>query len=466
MERGIDFLTLGARSAPGGAALMDGRSTWSYLALDGLVTERARALVAGGVAPGDVLAVTVSPDVASVVAIHAVRRAGAVLLPLNSDWTPTEMEAAVRMGGATRVLTPREWLPASGTPPLPGPGDLPEIAAVVRTSGSGGRPRGVELTARGLLHIARASAARLSLGQGDRWYASLQPAHVGGLALVLRAAALGSTVVAMGGFAAGELADLVAVRGVTHASLVPVMLQGLLDELAARGVRGTGLGAVLVGGAHTPPEWVRRAAAAGVPVALTWGMTEASSQVATATPDQSIGNPEAVGRPLEGVEVRTSESGELLVRGPTLARRYVGVDDPIMDPAGWFHTGDLGRLDAAGNVYVTGRASTRIVTGGLTVDPAEVERVIRRLEGVADCVVVGVPDPRWGERIAAAVVPEAGRELDLERIDRDQRTTLSAGRRVRSWTVLDALPLNSSGKVDREAVRAGFGDPGRGADAP
>lgn len=468
MGEPVDFLALGVAGSPGRVALTDGVRSWTYDTLDATVTRRARELSADGVRPGQRVAATLPPTAESVVAIHAVRRAGAVLVPLHPGWSVTEVEAAVALTGARRVVSTDGWCPPApalgrdvsaskearhGVSGLPGPLALPEALAIVRTSGTGGRPRGIVLGAEGLLHVARASGNRLGLASRDAWYASLQPAHVGGLALILRAAALGSAVVATGGFDAAGFIELAEAGRVTHASLVPVMLKDVLDVLGGR-TAPPALRAVLVGGAHCPEAWLVHAADVGLPVATTWGMTEASSQVATATPAEVRSNPRSVGRPLEGVEVRASRTGELRVRGPTLALDAMGPGGALTDDDGWYHTGDVGRVDPDGTVYVTGRVGHRIVSGGLNVDPAEVEAALRGVDGVADCAVFGIPDPRWGERIAAAVVSEAGAELDAERLDRLQRARLASGKRVRAWILVEALPRNANGKVDRQALTA------------
>lgn len=453
---GIDFLAQGRSVSPDGVALSDRRTSWTYRELDLRVSDQARALVGSGVGPGSTAAVVLGATAEAVVAIHALRRAGVRFVPLHPGWTPDERARAVSGAGADVVLDVDEWPPAShaGLPPTE---DLPQALGVLWTSGSQGQSRGVELSASAMSHSIGACAQRLDLGPSDRWYASLQPAHVGGLALILRAAALGSTVVATGGFDTSAFAEMVRAGAVSHASLVPVMLNRYLDALDEAAMTpvaepARGLRAVLVGGAHTPPNTVARALDAGVPVALTWGMTEASSQVATATPAQVAADSTTVGRPLEGVEVMTAETGELWVRGPTLAIRYVGTESSLTDPDGWYHTGDLGRVEE-GCVYVTGRASDRIITGGVNVDPSQVEAIVRSLEGVAECVVLGIPDRVWGERVAAAVVAQPGTRLDTALLDEALAPLLARARRVRTWVVMGALPLTANGKVDKQAIR-------------
>jgi len=465
-----DFLAMGTAAGPERLAVLNGGVRLRYADLDVQVDRLAGRLLDAGVQPGDVVATVLGPTATGITAVHAVRRAGAILSPLHPDWTTAELEDAVG------VVRPRVMLHGSGAEgrlaplgvrllssddvsggdvPTPPPGELPDLAAILWTSGTGGTKRGVEIAASALLHSARASATRLSLGSGDRWLASLQLAHVGGLALVTRAAALGSSVVAASRFDAAAFNELIDSGAVTHASLVPVMLRQVLEMRGDRPAPST-LAAVLLGGAHTPPALVDQALAAGFPIALTYGMTESTSQAATAPPALVRADRATVGRPLDGVEIRVAADGELLVRGPTLARGYRDDPTPLTDEQGWYHTGDLGTTDAAGFVRVTGRKSHRIVTGGLTVDPAEVEAVLRGAEGVRDCVVIGLPDDRWGERIAAAVVVEPGAGVTSLALDMHQSTRLAPGKRVREWRLVASLPRNVNGKVDRGAVRSMF----------
>ncbi len=225
---------------------------------------------------------------------------------------------------------------------------------------------------------------------------------------------------------------------------------------------------LLVGGARLAPQTLERALAAGYPVALTYGLTEATSQVATAAPPHVREKPGTVGRPLSGIEVRirrlegaSEESdpagrrepaipfegnGEILVRGPTVAA------DP--DEDGWLHTGDTGYLDGEGDLWVTGRASERIVTGGITVEPAEVERILAEHPSVRDVAVLGTRDSEWGERIVAAIVPEPGREPPtLAELLEFSRSRLAPAKRPRELRLLTSLPRNASGKVDRAGLR-------------
>ena len=273
--------------------------------------------------------------------------------------------------------------------------------------------------------------------------------------MVVRAAVLGSTLVVRGAFEAEAFSALLDEGRVTHASLVPTMLQRVLDVRADRPPPAR-LRCVLVGGARAPRALVDRALAAGFPLALTYGMTEASSQVTTAPPELVHSKRDSVGAPLEGVEVRVDGAGEVLVRGPTVAEGYVGSSEPLKDEAGWLHTGDLGELDADGHLRVTGRRSDRIVTGGVNVDPAEVEDILRTHPGVHDVSVVGLPDDEWGEVVAAAAVRRPGLYPDPAELESLARARLTSSKIPRRILFLEELPKNPNGKVDREAVRGFF----------
>ena len=422
---------------------------------------------------------------AALAAVHGIPRAGAVLAPLQRGWTDAELSAYLRRLDPDLVVGPPDGLDrasragcdAPGLRLGPGaeprdPGDaVPEGTtsgdaspadqgpapggdhSLIATSGSTGAARAVRLTWGNHLASARGAGERLGLRPDDRWYASLSLAHVGGLALAVRAAVVGSAVVLRGGFDAGTLSRLADRGRVSHASLVPVMLRRLLDARDDRPLPDT-FRAALVGGAGAPAELVERALAARVPVALTYGLSEACSQVATAAPDLVKRKPGTAGPPLPGVRLRIGENGEILVRGATVSPGYLDGEPALTE--GWLRTGDEGRLDGDGHLRVTGRLSERIVTGGTTVHPSEVEEVLREHPSVREAAAAGVPSEDWGEVVGAAVVladRASGDGPDRSELESHCRERLSTPRRPRRWVFPDELPRLASGKTDREAVR-------------
>jgi O-succinylbenzoic acid--CoA ligase len=423
-------------------ALMGVDRAWTYRELDGAVDELAGKLGADGCRPHEVVPCLLHPDAPGVIELLALWRVGATPAPLNPRLTRPEHEAA-------RAELRRAHAGAQ---------------AILWTSGTAGRPRGVAIGFDALRASATGAATRLGLGSRDVWLASLSPAHVGGLALVTRSLMLGCALVAVGPFEASRAWALLTGTGpaagasasVTHLSVVPTQLLRLLD-VSADAPPPSSFRCALVGGSETPSGLLARALSAGWPVALTYGLTEATSQVATASPEATRLKPGTVGQPLDGVEVRIASDEEILVRGTTLASGYVGGDGgSLLDGEGWHHTGDLGRLDDAGDLWVTGRRIDRIVSGGVTIDAVEVEEALRSHPSVADACVVGVPDAEWGEQVAAWLEPTADR-LDLDAVDAHLRTRLGAAKLPRSYQVGGGLPRNANGKVDRRAVRAALG---------
>lgn len=422
---------------------------WTREALARASEDEADSLRRVGVETGMVHPLDARPDIDTLVTLLALWRLGAVPALLHPGLTRPEWTEGIQV------------LSEAGRT-----GDVPAgTAAILWTSGTSGRPRGVALGHAGLVASARSAAERLSLGPDDVWLATLSPSHVGGLALLTRALLLGSTLVLAGATRPESVPAFL--RGsetspaVTHMSLVPTQLQRVL-EAWGEGPPPRSLRLVLIGGARAPGELVERALFSGWPVALTYGMTEMTSQVATATPAEVLYDPEAVGRPLGGIDIRVEDSGEIWTRGRTAALGYVGSDEPLTDDEGWYHTGDLGVLDDQGRLRVTGRRSDRIVSGGVTVDAHEVEAALGAHPGVADATVVGIPDAEWGERVVAAIVldpdgPLLGPAPLVSELDGWCRSRLGVAKIPRDWRFVDSLPLNARGKVDRIAVRGLFG---------
>ena len=477
-----DPLRAAALARPDAAGLDDGGRVWTYAEFDAAVGRMARRLAPLGAGPGSTVALVAHPNALSVQALWAVPRTGAVLAPLNPRLGVASMERALEVIGPDLILSTEQdvhdpeleaaldpdWITTLDDLPKPAgeegdgavadpagvPGARAELEAslfaLLWTSGTSGDASAVPMLSSALEANARASVARLALTEADRWYASLSIGHVGGLALVHRAAHVGCTLLVRGRFSAEELGKLIGGEGLTHASLVPTMLRSLLEERAGEPVPST-LRCLLVGGAAAGGVLVLDAIGQGYPIALTYGLTEACSQVTTAPPNLVGEKPGTVGPPLDGVEIRIRENGEICVRGPT-------VSPGVADEAGWLATGDLGRLDEDGHLWISGRISDRIVTGGVNVDPSAVEIVLEGLPGVLRAAVVGLPDNVWGETVAALIVSDPGTEADPEALMAQARQRLSTAESPRWVEFADELPLNANGKLDRTEVRTFFPD--------
>lgn len=367
--------------------------------------------------------------------------AGFTVVPLSARAPPAVMEADLARTEAQVLVTD---LPgATATLPVPVVTDLDRldasgdgtVRALVQTSGTTGDPRWVALT-RSMLDAHRVAASkRLESGPDSVWLAVLPPWHVGGVALIDRHVHDGSELRTVSRFDGAQVAA--ALPGTTHVSLVPLMLRRLLD---AKVLPPPSLRCALVGGDRLDPLTAREALGSGWPLYPTYGMTEACSQVATATPEEARRDPACVGRPLDGVLVRIVDPdeegwGRIEVGGPTVAGGHVRSDD-------------VGQLDRSGRLHVQGRVLERIVSGGETVDARAVEAVLESHPGVLDSCVVGVPDPEWGQRVAAAVSGTAS----VEDLTSWCKQRLDAAQRPRRYLLVGSIPRTDAGKLRRQAV--------------
>jgi O-succinylbenzoic acid--CoA ligase len=306
-------------------------------------------------------------------------------------------------------------------------------AVVIGTSGSTGAPKGVELSAAALRHSARASLGRVGAQPGERWLCCLPVTHVAGLAVLVRSLVSGTEPV----LAERADAGTVAACGCAHVSLVPTQLQRLLQEASAP---LAGFSSVLLGGAAAPAGLLDAARDAGVPVVTTYGMTE------------TCGGCVYDGVPLDGVRAEVRDDGRIWISGPVLFSGYLR--GPRAPGDGWFRTGDLGLLDAGGRLKVRGRADDVINTGGHKVVPGEVAAALQACPGVRDAAVVGQPDPEWGERVVAAVVPaDPGDPPALEMLRSHVRERLPRYAIPSRVVMVDAVPMLPSGKHDIVRLR-------------
>lgn len=405
-------------------------------------------LAAAGVRAGDRVALALPPGAPFVATLHAALMLGAAAVPIDLRLAPAER--ARRAAGAAVVVDAPLVDPARAaaaaaagpTPPWVARLDPAAVATVMHTSGTTAAPKPVELTVGNWCWTAIGSALALGLDPADRWLCALPLSHVGGLSILLRSAIYGTTVVLHDRFDAAAVAHALLHERVTLVSLVATTLQRTLDAGLEAAGPPPALRVALLGGGPLAPALARRAADAGVPVAQTYGMTEACSQVTTSPP----GEPETAGRPLLGQRVRLAADGEIEVAGPTVAPAAAG-------PDGWLRTGDLGALDGRGRLTVTGRKADTIVSGGENVAPQEVEAALLAHPAVADAGVHGRPDPEWGEAVVATVVLRDGARA-TERELRDHVAARLARFKVpKAIAFASRLPRTPSGKLLRRELR-------------
>lgn len=458
----------GRRDLPGPAVLAGAAScTWPQLL--GRASSAVRWLAGIGAAPGRPVAalVTTSPDVI------ALTLAGAAtvkpLAPLGPRLTERELVPCVRGIEAQLLVAEPEYaelgervasaagarlavLPEFAVSPdvdLPTPG-MADIAAILHTSGTTGLPKAVPMSQRMLAQRVIVNSALLGLNPASV-YASASPFHhIAGWGNVAVALGAGATIVPVPRFTVEGWQDL-GPPGITHALLVPTMIDMLLAKDALR--LGT-LRVLQYGSAPIHPDTLRRAMTELPDVAFVdiYGQTEGSPISCLTFADHlraAAGDTwllESVGRPVPGVELRIAEPGddgvgELLARGPHLFRY---ADD------GWQHTGDLGWLDADGYLYLVGRKGDMIIRGGENVYPLEVENVLTEHPAVADAAIVGVPDQRLGEMVKAYIVPaDAAAPPAFTALRAFTRERLAGFKVPALWEIIDALPRNANGKVVR-----------------
>ena len=379
--------------------------------------------------------------------------------------------------------------------------------SVVFTSGTSGQPKGVSLTFGNHFWSATASAYRLGLDPNDLWLSVLPLYHVGGLAVLFRSALYGTAVSLHPHFNPAAINQDLDTNPISLISLVPTMLHRLL---ASRTHWPSHLRFILLGGAAAPPELVQQANAlprkpvignqysviseepvhnsqftihnSQLPlVAPTYGLTEAASQVATLLPADAARKPGSVGRPLmftsikivgeDGAERPSNQIGEIVVTGPTVMAGYFDKEIHRGERGGHremekensalsassavnntIHTGDLGYLDADGDLFLVQRRSDLIVSGGENVYPAEVEAALRQHPQVVEACVVGLPDVEWGQRVVAMVQVVEDTAVSAQALITFCRDHLAGYKLPRQIELVTELPLTASGKIGRKQV--------------
>ncbi len=437
-----NWLAQRSQSRPDRTALVADGSEVTYAELEAEATWVARRLAAHGVRRGSTAALTMYPRREQVVLVHALMKVGAVLLPLSPLLSAEERaavlaaeEPAVDLSDAAQLTQTEADLP------LLGEHDMDEVHCRILTSGSAGAPHAVGLTYGNHLWSAVGSGFNIGVQPEDRWLCCLPLSHVSGLGIAMRSAIYGTTAVLHDGFDVDRVAASLAEDEITVVSLVSTMLVRLLEA----GADLSAPRAILVGGGPVPEGPLEEAIGRGATVVQTYGLTEAASQVTTLAPADARRKLGSAGRPLFTTHLRIQD-GEILVQGPTVAPGRADAD-------GWLHTGDLGRIDEEGFLYVEDRVDDLIVTGGENVMPAEVEQVLLRHPEVSDAAVIGRDDPEWQQAVTAVVVLQSGSETTPDELRRHCASALADFKVPKRVELAAALPRTPSGKLMRRALR-------------
>ncbi|HEV2372131.1 MAG TPA: AMP-binding protein [Streptosporangiaceae bacterium] len=356
---------------------------------------------------------------------------GPAVLPLDPALPRARLDALLGQFAPTAFETPEgTQCRTAGTGEDAGvPAD---VAVVVATSGSTGEPKGVQLSAAALRHSASASLRRIGATPGQRWLCPLPTSHIAGIGVLVRSLVSGTTPVVTGRLDPGErnLSQL----GCANVSLVPTQLRRLLAAKADLDTFAT----ILLGGAAAPASLLAQAHAAGARVVTTYGMTE------------TCGGCVYNGHPLDGVSVRTGDDGHIQIAGPVLFSGYHRTaSQPSVLDGTWFTTSDLGSVDGTGQLTVLGRADEMIITGGEKVAPAAVVAALESSPMVREAAVIGEPDPEWGQRVTAVIVPaDPAAPPSLADLRAYVRRHLPPAAAPRALIAVPAIPLLPSGKPD------------------
>jgi len=433
-----DLLQRFAATHAGSPALVtqDG-VTITAMELDAATARGVEQLRAMGATGGSVVALHGPPGPAWLAALCACWRLGAVAAPLNHRQTEAERTRAAATLGcefhwtpqAAELLTPQVTMntqPVSWSPTQP--------LLRVCTSGTSGTPRRVELTLEQLWFNTLGSNLRLGNRRNDRWLVCLPVNHVGALAAIFRSLHNRIELELHPRFDAERVGRRLDSGEITLVSLVPAMLDSILDSRGEKAF-APALRAILLGGAACSERLLRRCATGQLPVALSWGMTETASQVATREPGDlsplSTGIP-----PLPWVRVSAAADGQLVVQGPAARGRHA--------------TSDFGDITASGRVRVHGRRDEVINRGGENLHPAEIEAVLESHPRISEAVVVAAGDRRLGQVPIAFVRGDTADADDLVRWCREHLTGFKVPQRI---VIVTDLPRTGPGKVDRHALR-------------
>jgi len=502
-----------ARRFPTREAVTDGVERWTYVELADRVHGAARALIASGVATGDRVAIW-APNVAEwVVVALAVHSTGAVLIPINTRFKGAEAADILRRSGARRLFTVRGFLDTDYVAMIRAEPDVDldeivllqgegrdgvttfaeflaraatvddaaraeraaavnegDVCHILFTSGTTGAPKGVLLEHGQICRAYLVFTEVVDLREGDRYLIVNPFFHSFGLhAGILCCLMVGATIVPHQVFDPEVVMRRIAEERITVFPGPPTVYQGILSHPRLDTFDLSSLRTAILGAAALPAVLVQemRERLQMQMVVTGYGITEASGIVTMTRFDDP---PEIVattaGRPLPGVEIRIAsedgtalshgELGELLVRGYNVMRGYL--DDPeqtaeAVDGDGWLHTGDIGMIQAEGNLVITDRKKDMFIVGGFNAYPAEIEGLMLRHPGIAQVAVVGVPDDRLGEVGMAFVIPAPGAELDRDELIAWCKHEFANYKVPRYVEIVDSFPVNATGKVLKYALR-------------
>ncbi|SDE80067.1 Acyl-CoA synthetase (AMP-forming)/AMP-acid ligase II [Variovorax sp. CF079] len=355
-------------------------------------------------------------------------------------------------------------------PDAQAPGDEEETALIIFTSGTSGQPKAVVLSHRALLarlqmtlHITRKLPHQIDETARDVTLITGPLFHVGGMQTLMRAVVVGDTLVlSEGRYDPAEVLAAIERNQVKRWNAVPTMVTRLLDHPDVPRRDLSSLKSISIGGAPVHAELMQRirtqlpSVSPRIPTG--YGLTENGGQATAAAGSEALDELGSAGKPLPCVEIRFLPhpglpDGEILLRSPTQMSGFFGLDESPIDEEGWLRTGDLGRLDDKGNLWITGRCKDMIIRGGENIAPAAIERALLNIPGVTETVVFGVPHRDLGEEVMAVVVTDA--DFTPQQLQDQLRGQIASFAVPSQWRLQrEPLPTNHTGKVDKAAISA------------
>lgn len=475
----------------------DAERAYTFTQLLDQVARRAAVLRARGIAPGERVALLAPNDDAMVLGLLACWWLGAVACPLNTRWSVPELRYALADCGAPLLVADASFagpsaeladlaqvLPmadlatqAAAAAPVDDArvgGDA--LAAILYTGGTTGRSKGVMLTHLNFWSASMTRGAELNNAPDSVSLLVAPLFHVAGLGRLIGQSIVGGSWVTMPQFRAEVVLDAIFTHGITDTIVVPTMLQALLEAPNFDAAKVQNLNRIAFGAAPMPPDLLDRALATwpNAEFFQAYGLTETAGAACINLPaNHRPGAPaerlRSVGRAGLGAEIRIvdpegndcprGEVGEIIIRGPMVTSGYWKLPEVSAQALrnGWLHTGDGGRMDENGFIFIADRLKDMIISGGENVYSGEVEAALRSHDDVIDAAVIGVPDARWGEAVHAVVVLRPGVAESAElasAIQAQCRTRLAGYKCPRSLAFAAALPLSAAGKVLKTQLRA------------
>jgi len=473
------WLAKQAELKPDEIAIQEGEGrVWTFAQLDKASRQFAFGLLSEGVQAKDKIAILSGNCTDFIIAVHAASYTGAVVVLINTRLSESEIAYQLKDADVSIVLADEEnaqvtkehaWRKELRTLLLTEINkkkktklalveevDLDTGFTIMYTSGTTGAPKAVMHTYGNHLWSAMGSMLNLGLREDDKWLAVLPMFHIGGLSIYFKSAIYGMPIYMLKKFDEAAVLEAIMKRDVTIMSAVSVMMRRLLDELGNNCVPKS-FRCMLLGGGPAPRSLLQASKEREIPIFQSYGMTETSSQIVTLAPGNALKKLGSSGKTLFPAQLKIDKpdakgEGEIIVKGPMVVNGYYNNDEATskaFTTDGWLHTGDIGRLDEDGSLYVLDRRKDLIISGGENVYPAEIENVLLNFEGVHEAGVIGIKNAKWGEVPAAFIVSD---QVDTNTIKSNCKKYLASYKCPQYIWLVDALPRNASGKLLRNKL--------------